>query len=1259
MKVFILFLSLSLVRVCATDYWETFDGLAGLADMNSAGWTLITDTAAPTALGTSFASDDDVNIAMITRANGATSLFTSAYFYHEHDIAAGESVLQGNLSGQDAGDFMLTTNEPATIYGAQGMDVLGATFSVDYQHGTPTAARPVFWFVIVLADGSRWTVGDGITTTGSDTMRSVSSDPIGASTEFRRILSAGGIPGQKLRLESSPSTLTPAQLMDVRAVGLYARPGTEGSPSRFDNFQLQDYTLQLASVATITHIRTGSLSIDDADPGAFQQYLDTSVPKFSPQTGQLTSIQITMSGAWSGSYTFQNDAAGAAGRAHYTPHPYLWTQTRLPDSWSFFAESTGPAQLQEFGAGDTGTATDSASGTLSNSVTVPTSQISKFEGTGTTILDLEIRDDSSCENLSSTTESGLFQKSMRADVTLTLTYTYTPAPTGDGVIFVKHDATGANDGSTWVDAFTDLQFAIAAARPGNTIWVAEGTYRPVPIGGDRATSFEMRGGVSWYGGFTGSETSLDQRDPSAHPTILSGDLNGDDGGGTGVNAQWYHMGENSYLVVRASNLLLPACIDGFTLTRGSASSSFSGSGISVISCKDLRIANCRIIDNISPSAAGLLTIASHTTLLSCQFENNYAYGGRGGAIYHTADWQDPTSTYLLTIHDSTFVRNRATVGGGPGDAGAIWSSFRAPVDVDRCLFENNRAEWRFTYGNFAAGGGAMLIFGEGSRIANSIFRNNRAHVGGAIWLGRASTVLNCLFVNNVAFRQSQGIYDYGGYAGAIYAPGSASSASSQIDHCTFHANLARNVGGIWGNPSLLITNSILYTNISTEVEATLLDQQLAGKPIIRHSCVKGLTVLENGNINFDPIFVDQDGADNVLGNVDDDLHLNRGSPCIDSGDNNAFPPGNPALDFDGASRFLDDPLSADTGSGSAPITDMGIYEFIPGSGTGGGNSFPMASFTHLIGIANRVNFTDTSTDSDGNILQWIWNFGDGTSSTEQDPTHVYAANGSYNVTLVVRDNLNGTNRSSVHTIILSGLASGSVSISSPDSNATVDGLVQIEATTTPDIIRVKLYVDGAYVALKDTTAPFSISWDSSTVADGLHTIQFKAIDDTDTDEGTFWTVPIVIAVQNIIPPSPMETWREAHFTAAELADGSLESTLWGPSVDPDQDGLTNDDEFSIGTNPRDPSDSTGGVSYALVNDPSGRYLVITFRRRNDDPNHGVVAQLSGDFSSWSTDRLETVSAIDQGDGYDLVTVRELPSATPRRSLFLRLQITHD
>ncbi len=69
----------------------------------------------------------------------------------------------------------------------------------------------------------------------------------------------------------------------------------------------------------------------------------------------------------------------------------------------------------------------------------------------------------------------------------------------------------------------------------------------------------------------------------------------------------------------------------------------------------------------------------------------------------------------------------------------------------------------------------------------------------------------------------------------------------------------------------------------------------------------------------------------------------------------------------------------------------------------GNNTPPTAGFTYSA-TNLTVDFTDTSTDSDGTIASWSWEFGDGNSSTAQNPTHVYAAEGTYTVSLAVSDN---------------------------------------------------------------------------------------------------------------------------------------------------------------------------------------------------------------------------------------------------------------
>src|SRR5690606_22581727 len=59
---------------------------------------------------------------------------------------------------------------------------------------------------------------------------------------------------------------------------------------------------------------------------------------------------------------------------------------------------------------------------------------------------------------------------------------------------------------------------------------------------------------------------------------------------------------------------------------------------------------------------------------------------------------------------------------------------------------------------------------------------------------------------------------------------------------------------------------------------------------------------------------------------------------------------------------------------------------------------PVANFTLPTPCGLTDNFTDQSNVvNPGQIVQWNWNFGDNTSSNQQNPQHTYANPGNYNV----------------------------------------------------------------------------------------------------------------------------------------------------------------------------------------------------------------------------------------------------------------------
>ena len=85
-------------------------------------------------------------------------------------------------------------------------------------------------------------------------------------------------------------------------------------------------------------------------------------------------------------------------------------------------------------------------------------------------------------------------------------------------------------------------------------------------------------------------------------------------------------------------------------------------------------------------------------------------------------------------------------------------------------------------------------------------------------------------------------------------------------------------------------------------------------PVISYSCVQGLgTYAGTGNIGVNPLFVSLAGVDGIPGNEDDNLRLQKASPCVNTGDNSAV--------IYGGGRDLDGELRI-----HACVVDMGAYE---------------------------------------------------------------------------------------------------------------------------------------------------------------------------------------------------------------------------------------------------------------------------------------------------------------------------------------------
>ncbi len=152
----------------------------------------------------------------------------------------------------------------------------------------------------------------------------------------------------------------------------------------------------------------------------------------------------------------------------------------------------------------------------------------------------------------------------------------------------------------------------------------------------------------------------------------------------------------------------------------------------------------------------------------------------------------------------------------------------------------------------------------------------------------------------------------------------AVGGTSTLTNCTFGGNTGSSGGGGLGNNTGVtstLTNCIVWGNASSD------GSQISGTATVTYSCVQGGWAGE-GNISEDPRLLSTPGGN---------LHLRYGSPCIDAGDNGASGLVGITTDLDGHPRFVDDPLTVDSGKGTPPIVDMGAYEFIQGDLDGDGD----------------------------------------------------------------------------------------------------------------------------------------------------------------------------------------------------------------------------------------------------------------------------------------------------------------------------------
>jgi hypothetical protein len=282
-------------------------------------------------------------------------------------------------------------------------------------------------------------------------------------------------------------------------------------------------------------------------------------------------------------------------------------------------------------------------------------------------------------------------------------------------LYVDAAAPTGGDGLSWTGALQSLHQALEAAPgigPGLTdIWIREGVYRPAPPGPHVLEPFYVKSRTRVYGGFAGTEIRLSEREPELHPTILSGDLLGDDDAGDASRA------DNSRLVLAIGpwDPRESARLDGLVIRSGFGGPLLGGTtfpldatgvelqgSVDVVGCtfadnrrgttllagegSDLRVVGCRFLGNQGQSFSGSygsgicnpgwLGNDGRALFANCEFSGNAT--ARGGAI---------CTSVATRIVNCTFYGNSAV-----GEGGAVYQDWGCPeLVVENSLFWGNTA----------------------------------------------------------------------------------------------------------------------------------------------------------------------------------------------------------------------------------------------------------------------------------------------------------------------------------------------------------------------------------------------------------------------------------------------------------------------------------------------------------------------------------------------------------------------------------------
>ena len=267
-----------------------------------------------------------------------------------------------------------------------------------------------------------------------------------------------------------------------------------------------------------------------------------------------------------------------------------------------------------------------------------------------------------------------------------------------------------------------MQAGLAAVVSGREVWVAQGTYKPTTTT-TRTIAFNVPNNVKVYGGFTGTETLLAQRNFRTNSTILSGEI-----GDPTINS------DNSNHLVVFDGSSFNTRLDGFTITGGSTqfnprnpsatTALTTGGGIIVMNAANPIISNCIISNNEGVSGGGIyVTDASIPKIISCRIISNQAVFG-SGIYFENGSNASVTNTLISGNKGIGAICNKnaspsimnSTIAGNGGVNGGIYNTTSQPIIKNTIIWGNdtpfNDAQSIITFsviqGGFAGNGNSSF-----------------------------------------------------------------------------------------------------------------------------------------------------------------------------------------------------------------------------------------------------------------------------------------------------------------------------------------------------------------------------------------------------------------------------------------------------------------------------------------------------------------------------------------------------------------------